>query len=54
MSRANRSRCYPGAERASDANTDFVDIEHRRPFDQWWMRLRPAMRAVADEPQEAQ
>ena len=29
---------------------DHVDTKHRRPKQQWWMQLRPVMRAVADQP----
>ncbi|WP_341729751.1 6-phosphofructokinase [Brooklawnia sp.] len=28
---------------------DFMDTEHRRPFDQWWMQLRPVLHAVTDD-----
>ena len=26
---------------------DFVDLEHRRPTEQWWLDLRPVMQAMA-------
>lgn len=29
---------------------DHVDTKHRRPFEQWWMQLRPVMRAIANQP----
>ncbi len=28
---------------------DYMDIEHRRPIDQWWMQLRPVLQAVTDD-----
>ena len=29
---------------------DFVDTKRRRPLDQWWLKLRPVSRAVAEQP----
>jgi 6-phosphofructokinase 1 len=26
---------------------DVIDLEHRRPLEQWWLDLRPVMQALA-------